>query len=116
MKNYTYDAKEFGKRLQRLRKRRKMTQVDLAEALHLSEDSISNFETGKTTVMPDHLTKICQIFNVSADYFYFDMMKELNNSSNTDMDSIMALLEGRSDFDISRAKKMLQLLFASPAA
>ena len=40
----------------------------------------------------------------------------MNNPSNTDMDSIMALLEGRSEFDITRAKQMLQILFASPAA
>lgn len=116
MAEVVYDAKQFGKRLQKLRKSRKITQEELAEKLFLSEDTISNIENGKTTCMPEHLTKICQIFNVSADYFYFDMMKELNNPSNTDMDSIMALLEGRSEFDITRAKQMLQILFASPAA
>ena len=116
MAEVVYDAKQFGKRLQKLRKSRKITQAELAEKLLLSEDTISNIENGKTTCMPEHLTKICQIFNVSADYLYFDMMKELNNPSNTDMDSIIALLEGRSEFDITRAKQMLQILFASPAA
>ena len=116
MDEITYDAKVFGKRLQKLRKSRKMTQAELAELLFLSEDSISNYENGKTTCMPEHLTKICQIFNVSADYFYFGNMKELKNASNTDLDSIMVLLAGRSEFDMSRAKQMLQLLFASSAA
>ncbi len=72
-----YDAKEFGMRLKEIRKANKMTQVQLAEKLCLSVDSISNIENGRAACMPDHLTKICQIFNISADYFYFGIKKSL---------------------------------------
>lgn len=48
-----------------------MTQQELAELLFLSEESVSNFETGKTMCMPEHVIQMCQIFDVSADYFYF---------------------------------------------
>ena len=47
MAEVVYDAKQFGKRLQKLRKSRKITQAELAEKLFLSEDTISNIENGK---------------------------------------------------------------------
>lgn len=111
-----YDAKEFGKRLRKIRKRNNMTQEKLAEILYLSVDSISNFENGKSTCMPEHLTKICQIFNISADYFYFEIDSPLKEESNSDIDSIIKLLKTCSEFDITRINQMIQILLAKPIA
>ncbi len=73
-----YNAAEFGKRIKDIRKKNKMTQGKLAELLYISEDSVSNFETGKTMCVPEHIIKMCQIFNISADYFYFGKEYSLN--------------------------------------
>lgn len=116
MTDVVYDAKQFGKRLRNLRKDRKITQAELAEKLFLSEDTISNIENGKTTCMPEHLTKICQIFNVSADYFYFDIMKSLKPNYNNNIEGIISQLQECSDFDLSRINQMIQILLSSPAA
>lgn len=114
--NVVYDAKTFGNRLKKLRKSKGITQSVLAEALYLSEDTISNIENGKTTCMPEHLTKICQLFNVSADYFYFDIKKELYNTVNNDLESIICQLQNCSDFDLMRINQMIHILLATPAA
>lgn len=110
-----YDAVKFGKRLRKIRKENSMTQEALAELLLLSVDSISNIENGKSTCMPEHLTKICQIFNVSVDYFYFEMDKKLNVDNNS-LGNILSILETCSEFDIERISKMIEILLAKPAA
>ena len=63
------NAVEFGRRIRTIRKQKKMTQQELAELLFLSEESVSNFETGKTMCMPEHVIQMCQIFDVFADEF-----------------------------------------------
>lgn len=109
-----YNAEKFGKRLRMIRKTNKMTQEKLAELLFLSVDSISNYENGKATCMPEHLTKICQIFNVSADYFYFEKDKKLYEKSK--IGNIISKLEQCNDFDIERISQMISILLAKPAA
>ncbi len=113
---YTYDVKEFGNRLRAVRKKNGYTQEQLADLLLLSIDSISNMENGKTTCMPEHMMKICQIFNVSADYFYFSMDKELLKKESRDIDYLMALLQNCSDADYSKICRIIKIMLESPAA
>lgn len=72
-----YDQAELGKRIKSKRKEYKMTQEDLAQKLEVSRDSISDYERGITQCGCDHLIKLCQIFNVSSDYFLFGYEKKL---------------------------------------
>ena len=111
-----YNADEFGKRLKQIRKKRGMTQETLAELLCLSADSISNYENGRTTCMPEHVTKICQILNISADYLYLGLEKELLQSSRETMERITNILQSCSDFDLDRVYGMIQILLQVPAA
>ena len=67
----SYDANVIGKRIRDIRKKNGYTQTKLSEKLMLSVDSVSNIENGKTTCMPEHIMRLCQLFNVSADYIYF---------------------------------------------
>ena len=114
---YNYDAKEFGKGLKKLRKERGYTQEDLAELLMVSIDSISNYETGKTTCMPEHVTKICQILNISADNLYFGFKRELaDKQQDASLEKIIERLKLCSDFDLGRVDSMIQILLAQPAA
>ncbi|MBQ4059640.1 MAG: helix-turn-helix transcriptional regulator [Lachnospiraceae bacterium] len=113
---YTYDVKEFGNRLRAIRKKNGYTQEQLADLLLLSVDSISNMENGKTTCMPEHMMKICQIFNVSADYFYFSMDKELLQKEARDIDSLVKLLQACSDVDYSKIYRIIKIMLESLAA
>ena len=70
----SYDASVVGERIRDIRKKNGYTQSRLGEQLMLSVDSVSNIENGKTTCMPEHIMRLCQLFNVSADYFYFGLV------------------------------------------
>ena len=66
-----YDSKEVGKRIQDVRKRAGLKQIELAEEMNISRDMLSRLENGKNSCAPDHLMFLCQRFNKTADYFYF---------------------------------------------
>lgn len=55
-------------RLRDLREDRDLRQVDVSEAVGIDQRTLSNYETGKTN--PDHfaIIKLCDFYNVSADY------------------------------------------------
>ena len=58
---------ELGKRITEIRKQNNMTQEDLAEKFHVTRQTISNWENGKS--YPDIETLVCisNEFNVSLD-------------------------------------------------
>lgn len=55
-------------RLKDLRKEKKVTQLQLAMALNMSQNTISRYETGERRAGYDELIKIADYFNVSIDY------------------------------------------------
>ena len=58
----------IGKNLQILRKKNKLTQIELAEKLNYSDKAISKWEKGETTPDVYTLVKIAQHYNVSLNY------------------------------------------------
>ena len=58
---------EFYEKLQQLRKSRKMTQEELAEALYVSRTAISKWESGRGYPSIDSLKQISLYFSVSID-------------------------------------------------
>ena len=57
----------LGETIYRLRTERNMSQGDLAEALEVSRQSISKWETGGSVPELDKLTKMGELFGVSMD-------------------------------------------------
>ena len=55
-------------RLKELRKEKGLTQDDLAELLEVTEVTIFNWENGVSSIKPDRLKKLCEIFDVDAPY------------------------------------------------
>ncbi len=55
-------------RLKELRKRKKLTQLSLALALNMSQNTISRYETGKREAGYKELISIADYFGVSIDY------------------------------------------------
>ncbi|WP_199242579.1 helix-turn-helix domain-containing protein [Desulfosporosinus fructosivorans] len=58
----------FKTRLKILRNESNITQNELAEALHISKQTVSNYESGSREPEIDILTSISSYFNVSVDY------------------------------------------------
>lgn len=55
-------------RLKELRASRKMTQVDLAKKLNVSQQTIGSWEVGRAEPSSEALTKIAALFETSVDY------------------------------------------------
>lgn len=75
--NEVFDAEVMGEQLKKLRKKVKLSQEKFAERMGMSKDTIYNYEKGKTAIPHDLIKRLCQEFNVSADYFYFETDKPL---------------------------------------
>ena len=59
---------EFGNRLRKLRKDRKLTQQQLADLIGVKNSVISFYEVGERTPSPDVLRKMALALHVTADY------------------------------------------------
>ena len=70
----------FHEKLFELRKKEELTQVELAEALHVSRQAVSKWEMG--TAFPDveNLLLLSKFFSVSVDYL-------VNEDMNSDLDT-----------------------------
>ena len=62
------------------------------------------------------MIKICQIFNISADYFYFHMDKELMKKESEELDSLMILLKTCDKEVYSKIYRIIKIMLESPAA
>lgn len=62
--------RSFNVVLKELRKSNNMSQQELAEALNLTRQSISNYETGKRIPSKNKLEIIAEYFNVDMNFLY----------------------------------------------
>lgn len=53
--------------LKELRKEKKLTQIELASKLNISQKSYSNWESGKSEPTLDNIIKLAEFLNVSVD-------------------------------------------------
>ena len=58
----------YSKRIRDLREDRDLTQQQIARVLRTSQGYYSKYELGKRALPIEHLIKLCEIYNVSADY------------------------------------------------
>lgn len=59
---------EFSERLKTLRKEARLTQIDVAEKLGVSQPAYASWERGIKKPTQENLVKIAQVLNVSVDY------------------------------------------------
>lgn len=55
--------------LKNLRKKRRMTQENLAQILHISQTSVSKYETGESQPDLETVVRMADFFGVSLDEF-----------------------------------------------
>ena len=58
----------FKEQLSKLRKRKNITQVDLAKQMNVRQYIISSWETGRSEPSISQIIKLCDILKVPADY------------------------------------------------
>lgn len=59
----------IGHKLRLLRKEKRMTQQELADALNIKRATISNYEIGRRSPHLSELRRIAEYFGVGLDYF-----------------------------------------------
>jgi putative transcriptional regulator len=59
---------EFSERLKTLRKEARLTQVNVAEKLGISQPAYASWERGVKKPTQENLVKIARVLNVSVDY------------------------------------------------
>ncbi len=77
-----FNAEVIEKQLRKLRNSTGMNQENFAEKFNFSKDTISNYERGVTLISHDVITILCQKFNVSVDFLYFEIDKRLVEDDN----------------------------------
>ena len=60
-------ARSIGQIIRTLRKQNKMTQVELAELIHVAPNTISNYERDTNQPLIDTLCRLADVFDVSTD-------------------------------------------------
>lgn len=55
-------------RIKQLRLSRNWQQADLAEAMHVSQNSVSRYERETRSLNPEIILQLCDIFGCTADY------------------------------------------------
>lgn len=88
------DKKEVGQRIRMLRKKRNMTQLQLAEYLnYTTERQLQRIERGETGCSIDKLMEIAQILGTSTDFILFGREQRTNSQT----DSFEYLLRGKTN-------------------
>ena len=60
----------FGTQLRLARKRKGLTQKDLADAVGARHNTVSNWEAGRNQPDPDTVRALCALLEVDSNYFY----------------------------------------------
>lgn len=91
----------MGERIRECRNLFNITQAKLAETIDVSNNTISNMETGNNDIKLDNVIKLADFFQVSLDYlikgtgtapaddYFINRYKNLSNTGKSQMKSVM---------------------------
>lgn len=66
------DGKTIGKRIRKLREKKKISQETLAKSINVSPSTVSMYESGERIPRDETKIKIARVFNVSINSIFFD--------------------------------------------
>ncbi|OQQ92002.1 helix-turn-helix domain-containing protein [Ligilactobacillus salivarius] len=87
----------LGNNIKELRKSKRMTQRDLAEAMKVSQQTVGAWETERAIPGADTLSELADYFNVTTDYLLGrpDKKDEDTKTADIDDDDVIFTYEGR---------------------
>lgn len=93
----TKDAGLLGLRIKELRKEKGLRQSELATTLHVSQQAVGSWETGRTVPGADTLNVLADYFNVTTDYLLGRPEKKDDDTKTADIkdDDVIFTYEGR---------------------
>lgn len=71
---------DYRTRIRNVREDRDLTQTEIGKLLQKSQQGYNHIETGRAELKIEDLAKLCEFYNISADYFIgiIDDPKPLN--------------------------------------
>ena len=97
------NLKEIGLRIAQARKKKSMSQADLAEKAQVSISHISDIENGKTNLSLDIFTRIVEVFQISADWLIMADIPQTMEYSSAELSRLLA------DCSVSESKAILKM-------
>ena len=90
-----YDVIETGRRIQKLRKGKGLTQEQLASLLKVTDRHIRSVESGERNASIDLLVSLSDIFNVSLDYLIVGKQtwKQMKEEIHAMLENLSAMVE-----------------------
>ena len=76
---------EFSERLKESRTQARLTQVEIAEVLGISQPAYASWERGTKKPTQENLVKIAQILNVSVDYLVGNSEEKADELDNIEL-------------------------------
>ncbi len=96
----------FGQKVSKIRKEKKLSQIEVANAVGVSRDAISKYERDDIIPSVENAKKIAKILNVSLDYLVSDedkqdvldidminRIKEIQNLNSEDKNTIVTIID-----------------------
>ena len=106
---------KFGDKLILLRKKKGLSQEELAEKLGVSRQSVSKWESNNTYPETDKIIQICNIFDCSMDDLINDKVTDINQASRKNKINWNDAKESFLDFITKTINKRTCLFFSRKA-
>lgn len=102
----------LGERLRKARKRKGLSQMDVFDALGISNKSLSRYEKDTSAPSPEVLKKLSRLYDVSSEYILGVTAAMGQSSDNvSDGDNLIDMLDQRGS-----AEKLIRFISSSPTA
>ena len=98
----------IGKRIKATRKKRKMTQIKLAEKAFISESYMALIELDKRNPSTDVVIRLAEVLNVSSDYLLFN---DIPQNDITLFNEWKTIMKGRTPAEIESAHIIVKTFF-----
>lgn len=87
----------IGQTIRDLRKQRKMSQTELAKILHVSQQTVTAWETGKAEPSSSAISSLADYFDVTTDYLLGRPDRKGDDAKTADIedDDVIFTYEGR---------------------
>lgn len=107
------DYTKMGQRIGYLRKKKGLSQEELAEKVNLSRESISMIESGKTGVRVENLVEIANNLGVSTDDILVDYLEYPVSTSDSELHQLLLDCSKEEEYILTQTIKALKAILSS---
>lgn len=97
----------IGTKLYELRKKKGLSQEEVADTLNVSRQTVSKWETDQSMPDFDKIVPICELYSITADELLMGIKKEKELESKPTLDPIEENVKGKRAFGIGDRKSVV---------